>query len=48
MQKYEQGINRISASGLFGIAAALQVPILDFFFDGPGTQPKKVRGTAGR
>lgn len=33
IQKYERGINRISASRLFGIANALSVPV-SFFFEG--------------
>jgi transcriptional regulator with XRE-family HTH domain len=33
LQKYERGTNRISASTLFNIATALQVP-LDYFFEG--------------
>lgn len=33
IQKYETGMNRISASRLWGIAGALGVPIA-FFFDG--------------
>lgn len=33
VQKYERGSNRISASKLFGIAEALEVPI-SYFFDG--------------
>jgi transcriptional regulator with XRE-family HTH domain len=31
VQKYEKGINRIAASRLFDIAAALEVPISNFF-----------------
>ena len=33
VQKYERGTNRISASKLFGIAEALEVPI-SYFFEG--------------
>ncbi len=33
IQKYESGANRISASRLFDLANALQVPV-SFFFDG--------------
>jgi len=33
IQKYETGMNRVSASRLWGIAAALGVPI-SFFFEG--------------
>lgn len=33
VQKYERGANRISASKLYGVAKALQVPVA-FFFDG--------------
>ncbi len=35
IQKYETGANRVSASRLFDIAAALDTPV-DFFFDGIG------------
>ena len=35
IQKYETGMNRISASRLWDIAEALEVPI-NFFFDGLG------------
>lgn len=33
VQKYERGVNRVSASKLYQIAKALQVPV-SFFFDG--------------
>lgn len=33
IQKYEKGINRISASRLFGLGDALKVPV-SYFFDG--------------
>jgi len=33
VQKYERGVNRISASRLFQIARALDVPV-DYFFEG--------------
>ncbi|MDO5647265.1 helix-turn-helix domain-containing protein [Paracoccus sp. (in: a-proteobacteria)] len=33
IQKYETGMNRVSASRLWDIAAALEVPV-SFFFDG--------------
>jgi transcriptional regulator with XRE-family HTH domain len=33
IQKYEKGINRISASRLFGLGRALSVPV-SYFFDG--------------
>ena len=36
IQKYESGQNRVSASRLFGIAEALNVPI-SFFFEGVAT-----------
>jgi transcriptional regulator with XRE-family HTH domain len=39
IQKYETGMNRVSASRLFDVAQALDVPI-SFFFEGLG-------GTAG-
>ena len=31
VQKYEKGVNRIAASRLFAIAAALEVPVARFF-----------------
>ena len=31
VQKYEKGVNRVSASKLYGIARALQVPVEHFF-----------------
>ena len=37
IQKYETGMNRISASRLFEIAAALEAPI-SYFFEGMGTE----------
>jgi len=36
IQKYERGINRISASRLQHIAAILSVPVSSFFEDAPG------------
>ena len=33
VQKYERGVNRISASRLFGLARVLEVPV-SYFFDG--------------
>jgi transcriptional regulator with XRE-family HTH domain len=33
VQKYEKGVNRVAASRLFDIAAALRAP-LDYFFEG--------------
>ena len=40
IQKYEHGGNRISASALFKIAAALSVDVSYFFEGAPGVQPK--------
>ncbi|MFC0342305.1 MULTISPECIES: helix-turn-helix domain-containing protein [Paracoccus] len=37
IQKYETGMNRVSASRLWDIAAALDVPV-SFFFEGLGDQ----------
>ena len=37
IQKYETGMNRVSASRLWDIAAALSVPIA-YFFEGMGAQ----------
>lgn len=39
IQKYETGMNRVSASRLWDIAAAMQVPV-SFFFEGAGDQPE--------
>jgi transcriptional regulator with XRE-family HTH domain len=36
LQKYEKGVNRISASRLQQIARVLQVPIATFFEESPG------------
>jgi len=44
VQKYERGSNRISASKLFGIAEALDVPI-SYFFE--GLDPAEGGRTAG-
>lgn len=52
IQKYETGMNRVSASRLWDIAAALEVPV-SFFFEGIGDEgtPKieaLMQGTVGR
>lgn len=39
VQKYEHGSNRISASRLYEIAAALKVPVTYFFEDAPNLRP---------
>lgn len=39
IQKYETGMNRVSASRLWDIASVLNVPI-SFFFEGLEAQPK--------
>ena len=44
VQKYEKGVNRISASRLYDISLALGVPIQEFFKDVP--HPEKVRKRA--
>jgi transcriptional regulator with XRE-family HTH domain len=44
VQKYERGSNRISASKLFEIGTALQVPI-SFFFDGYKSDTPASRAT---
>lgn len=45
IQKYETADNRISASRLFEIGAAMQTPI-SFFFNGlPGNMPDETRAT---
>ena len=41
IQKYEKGINRISAGRLFEIANLLGVPITFFFEGGPQPRPRK-------
>jgi transcriptional regulator with XRE-family HTH domain len=38
VQKYERGINRISASRLFELATALKVPV-SYFYDGRNMAP---------
>ncbi len=46
IQKYETGMNRVSASRLWDIASALGVPIA-YFFDGVGTaEPAQDERTA--
>jgi transcriptional regulator with XRE-family HTH domain len=47
IQKYEKGINRVSASRLFDIAAALDVPIGFFFDDVPGNLAMPVSSPHG-
>ncbi|MBD5389127.1 helix-turn-helix transcriptional regulator [bacterium] len=43
IQKYESAGNRISASRLFAVSAALQTPV-SFFFSGlPGNMPEETR-----
>lgn len=45
VQKYEKGVNRISASRLHELSGILQVPV-PFFFDGaPQTGGPRVQGT---
>ena len=45
IQKYESAGNRISASRLFELSAALQTPV-SFFFSGlPGNMPEETRAT---
>jgi transcriptional regulator with XRE-family HTH domain len=43
VQKYEKGVNRIAASRLFDIAAALELPIARFF---EGLTPVRGAGVA--
>lgn len=38
VQKYEKGVNRVSAGRLYEIANVLEVPV-GFFFEGAGTLP---------
>ncbi len=40
VQKYEKGVNRISASRLFDIARSLGVGVQFFFEEAPGTAPQ--------
>jgi transcriptional regulator with XRE-family HTH domain len=46
IQKYETGTNRISASRIWDIAAAMEVPVSFFFegLDGQAPEMGKVRG----
>ncbi|WP_158767392.1 helix-turn-helix domain-containing protein [Terricaulis silvestris] len=46
VQKYEKGVNRVAASRLFDIAAALNAP-LDYFFEGV-TSPVTRRAKRGK
>ena len=41
IQKYETGMNRVSASRLYDIATALDVPV-SFFFEGVGVDPADI------
>jgi transcriptional regulator with XRE-family HTH domain len=45
VQKYETGANRISASRLWDVAAALGVPV-SFFFEGLSAKEKESAGSA--
>ena len=45
VQKYEQGLNRVSASRLWRIAEALDVPV-SFFFDGCEATARSAEATA--
>lgn len=47
IQKYETGMNRISASRLWDIAQALDVPI-SFFFEGADPTPNEAEAPAER
>lgn len=47
VQKYEKGVNRISAARLFNIAHLLQVPI-GFFFSGVKISPELKRRPRSR
>ena len=46
IQKYETGADRISASRIWDIAAALEVPVM-FFFEGLDGQPRKTGEARG-
>lgn len=43
IQKYETGANRVSASRLWDISEALEVPV-SFFFEGLGTEAEAASG----
>ncbi len=45
IQKYETADNRISASRLFEIGAAMQTPVSFFFIGLPGNMPDETRAT---
>ena len=45
IQKYESADNRISASRLFEIGAAMQTPVSFFFTGLPGNMPDETRAT---
>ncbi len=44
IQKYETGMNRVSASRLWDISKALEVPVVFFFAGLEGSQEQKVGG----
>ena len=46
IQKYETGMNRVSASRLWDIAEALEVPVSFFFEDAPGDPATSQPGMA--
>ena len=46
IQKYETGAGRISASRIWDIAAAMEVPVL-FFFEGLDGQPRNTGEARG-
>ena len=46
IQKYETGADRVSASRIWDIAAAMEVPVL-FFFDGLDGQPRNTGEARG-
>lgn len=48
LQKYEKGVNRISASRLQSVSRALGVPIQFFFDDAPGTDLNGQRPDSSR
>ena len=47
IQKYEHGTNRVSASRLYDMAEALEVPISFFFEELPDEITRRPRGKAG-
>jgi transcriptional regulator with XRE-family HTH domain len=45
VQKYEKGINRVSAARLFEICKALKIPLASMFERDPAAQPVAIKET---